>query len=57
MNAVPIVSSLPCATYAKKDVTETRIGAHVQINEKQIELMRAVQDLQHLYACTLFGHI
>ena len=38
---MPIVSSLPCATYAKKDVPETRIGAHVQINEKQIEFMRA----------------
>ena len=43
MNAVPIVSSLPLATYTKKDVIETRIGAHVQMREKQTELIRAVR--------------
>ena len=43
VNAVPIVSSLPLATYTKKDVIETRIGAHVQMREKQTELIRAVR--------------
>ena len=36
-----MVNSLPCATYTKNEVTDTRIGAHVQMNENNTELIRA----------------
>ena len=42
VNAVPMVSSLPWAIYVKNAVTETRIGAHVQMSERQMEFTHAV---------------
>ena len=39
-----MVSSLPCATYTKNDVTETKIGAVVHNSEKQTALTRAVSE-------------
>lgn len=44
-----MVSSLPCATYAKNAETDTRIGAQVQMSEKQIELIRAT--VEQKYEC------
>lgn len=35
VNAVPMVSSFPCITYAKNAVSETRSGAHNQTNERR----------------------
>ena len=42
VNAVPMVSSLPCQINTKKDERETKIGALDQTNDKQIELIRAI---------------
>ena len=42
VNAVPMVSSLPCQIKTKKDERETKIGALDQTNDKQIELIRAI---------------
>ncbi len=47
MKAVPIVSSLPCATYTKNDVIENKIGGHVQMREKRTELIRATRPKRH----------
>lgn len=41
VKAVLIVNSLPCATYTKKDVIDTRMGPHIQMREKRTELIRA----------------
>lgn len=41
MKAVPTVSSFPWTTYTKNDVTDTMIGAQIQISENMTEFRRA----------------